>query len=151
MGDKIAQLQRAATAIDSLPGTVITARSRIYRTPPWGMTEQDWFANAALRVETTLSPHALLDACLAIEAQMGRIRTQRWGPRVIDLDVLMHGEAVIHSDTLTLPHPAISERAFVLMPLQDIAPNVQIKGKTPGEWITMHDTTGIEPIADFTA
>ena len=147
IGDKVGTIQNAVEAIDRLPGTRVTRTSAIYRTPPWGITDQDWFANAAIAVDTALSPDETLDACLAIEAAMGRIRRERWGPRVIDLDLLTHGEAVTKSERLTLPHPRISERAFVLIPLRDITPDLRLNGRSIDEMLAMLDSTGIMEMA----
>ena len=147
IGDKIEHLRDAAVAIGALPQTRITARSAIYRTPPWGKTDQDWFANAVISVETALAPRALLDACLTIEIEQGRIRLERWGPRVIDIDVLIHGETRMTTDRLTLPHPAMQERAFVLIPLAEIAPGILLDGKPIAEQIAALDCAGISPIA----
>jgi 2-amino-4-hydroxy-6-hydroxymethyldihydropteridine diphosphokinase len=147
LGDKIANLRAAAGAIAGLPGTRIIARSKIYRTPPWGKTDQDWFANAALAIETSLDPFALLDSCLAIEARLGRVRRERWGPRIIDIDVLTHGEARVASPRLTLPHPAMAERAFVLVPLREIAPHLEPGGVPIDQALAGLDAEGIIPIA----
>lgn len=149
LGDKADHLRRAAAAIAALPGTRIAARSRIYRTPPWGKTDQDWFANAVLAVETSLTPEALLDLCLAIEARLGRERRERWGPRVIDIDLLTHGTATRATSRLTLPHPAMTERAFVLVPLLDVAPGLRIRDRSIADWLAGLDRTGIVPMADF--
>lgn len=146
IGDKAENLRAAAKAIATLPGTTVIATSSVYRTPPWGKTDQDWFANAALAVETVLEPLALLEACLAIEIRLGRVRRERWGPRVIDIDVLLHGETRLTSGRLTLPHPAMAERAFVLIPLREIAPDLVIAGRAIGEVIAGLDSTGIEPM-----
>lgn len=146
IGDKAENLRAARNAIATLPGTTVLATSSVYRTPPWGKTDQDWFANAAIAVETPLAPLALLEACLAIEIQLGRIRRERWGPRVIDIDVLMHGDARLTSERLTLPHPAMAERAFVLIPLREIAPDIAIAGRPIGTVIAGLDSTGIEPM-----
>ena len=151
LGDKVGHLRQAAAAIAQLPQTRILAQSSIYRTPPWGKTDQDWFANAALSVETALSPHALLEAVLEIERRLGRIRRERWGPRIIDIDVLTHGDAVLATDTLTLPHPAMTERAFVLVPLNEIAPDLVIRGKTVRHWLAALDATGITPMVPLAA
>lgn len=147
IADKISHLRLAAEKIGQLPETRIIARSTIWRTPPWGKTDQDWFANAVISVDTALAPLDLLDACLAIEITMGRVRIERWGPRIIDLDLLIHGQAVIRSERLTLPHPAIAQRAFVLMPLAEIAPNIRISGETPAGLLKALDTAGIEKMA----
>lgn len=129
LGDCVANLEGAIRRIEALPGSRLLRCSGFYRTPPWGKLDQPAFLNAALAIETKLEPHALLQACLAIEAEMGRERRERWGPRLIDIDLLTHGNAVIEDEVLTLPHPAITARAFVLIPLRDIAPTLQLKGE----------------------
>lgn len=149
IGDKAANLRAAAAMIDALRGTRITGKSTIYRTPPWGKTDQDWFANAVIGIETGLAPLALLDACLDIEIALGRIRRERWGPRVIDIDLLLHGASAMRTDRLTLPHPAMAERAFVLAPLREIAPDLLIRDETIPALLARLDTTGIEAMATF--
>ena len=150
LGDKVDALRRARNALLRLPDTHEAARSAIYRTPPWGVTEQDWFANAVLAVETGLEPEALLDSALAIEAAMGRERRERWGPRVIDIDLLFVGQERRVGPRLILPHPAIAERAFVLVPLMEIAPpGFALDGKTLGEHLARLERRGIEPYARF--
>ena len=144
IADKISHLRLAAEKIGQLPETKIVARSTIWRTPPWGKLDQDWFANAVVNVDTALEPLELLDACLGIEAAMGRVRVERWGPRIIDLNLLIHGAASIRTERLTLPHPAIHQRAFVLMPLGEIAPDIRIGGKTPADLLATLDIAGIE-------
>lgn len=118
------QIGLALRALSSLPCTRVLRTSSLYRTPPWGDLDQPDFINAVTRLETSLEPLALLDALLAIELQMGRVRTRRYGPRVIDLDLLMHGDAVVDSPRLLLPHPRMQERAFVMWPLAEIAPDL---------------------------
>jgi 2-amino-4-hydroxy-6-hydroxymethyldihydropteridine diphosphokinase len=149
LGDKLANLRAAVRAIEALPMTRVLAKSPVYRTPPWGKTDQDWFANAAIRIETGLEPQPLLEAVLGIEQELGRIRRERWGPRVIDIDVLAYDSVTLATATLTLPHPAMAERAFVLMPLQSIAPDFKIAGKPISEVLSRLDCTGIKPIADL--
>ena len=100
----------------------VVAHSRVWRTPPWGKTDQPDFLNMAARVETDLSPHALLDLCLDLERRAGRVRAERWGPRTLDLDVIAFADARICDERLVLPHPRARERAFVLAPLAEIAP-----------------------------
>lgn len=147
IGDKVGNLRAAVEAIAALPETRVTARSSAYRTPPWGKTDQDWFANAVIAVETGLAPLALLEACLAIEVRLGRIRRERWGPRLIDIDLLRHGRSARTSEYLTLPHPAMHERAFVLIPLQEIAPRIKVAGQPINTLLAGLDTAGIEPMA----
>ena len=100
----------------------VTARSSLYRTAPWGVSEQPDFINAAALLETPLGPHALLGALKALEAELGRVTTYRWGPRVIDLDILAYDDVELDDPTLTLPHPRLAERAFALAPLAEIEP-----------------------------
>jgi 2-amino-4-hydroxy-6-hydroxymethyldihydropteridine diphosphokinase len=113
-----------------LPQTAVTARSRIYRTPPWGVTDQPDFLNAVVALETPLPPHDLLNALLGIERAAGRQRNgERWGPRTLDLDLLHVAGQTINDERLTLPHPHIADRAFVLLPLNDVAPELDIPGQ----------------------
>jgi 2-amino-4-hydroxy-6-hydroxymethyldihydropteridine diphosphokinase len=123
-----AQVARAFDALARLPDTRLVARSRLYVTQPFGPVAQDDFINAAAGLLTQLPPHALLEALRAIETSQGRVRTQRWGPRTLDLDLLVHGRARLADDVLTLPHPGIVERNFVLYPLADIAPQLDVPG-----------------------
>jgi len=126
------QLQRAFEHIDAIPATRLRRRSRLFRTPPWGGIVQPDFVNAVAEVETGLGARALLDALLAIERQHGRVRNhERWGPRVLDLDLLMYGSVRLHEEGLELPHPHLHERAFVLVPLADIDPAITIPGHGP--------------------
>lgn len=130
LGDPRQQVLDALGALARLPETRLLARSRLYRTPPWGVLEQPAFVNAAALLETDLSPHALLDALLAVEQVAGRVRDgERWGPRTLDLD-LLHMPGVDMDDArLTLPHPRIAERAFVLLPLNDLDPMLELPGQ----------------------
>ena len=147
IGDKAATLAEAIARLAVTPGIRITARSSDYRTPPWGDTDQDWFLNAAVAVDTTLSPHALLEAGLAIETALGRVRERRWGPRVIDIDVLFYEGAAVADERLVLPHRFVRERAFVLMPLAEIAPDLMIGPETVVQALAKLDRTGIERVA----
>jgi 2-amino-4-hydroxy-6-hydroxymethyldihydropteridine diphosphokinase len=106
------------------------AVSSLYATAPVGREDQPEFLNAAVEIRTTLPPRELLTACLRIEAELGRIRTERWGPRTIDIDVLLYGDRRLAEDGLTLPHPRMQERAFVLAPLAEIAPGLLLDGTT---------------------
>jgi 2-amino-4-hydroxy-6-hydroxymethyldihydropteridine diphosphokinase len=146
IGDKAAMLDAAVAGLAARPGLRVTARSADYRTPPWGDTDQDWFLNGALGVETALDPHALLDACLDVERALGRVRERRWGPRVIDIDVLFYEGAAVSDERLILPHRFVRERAFVLVPLAEIAPDLVIGGETVTEALARLDRGGIEPV-----
>lgn len=143
IGDKAAILAESVARLAVTPGIRITARSSDYRTPPWGDTDQDWFLNAAVAVDTTLTPHALLEAGLAIETALGRVRERRWGPRVIDIDVLSYDGAAVSDERLVLPHRFVRERAFVLVPLAEIAPDLMIGPETVTQALAKLDTTGI--------
>ena len=120
LGNLEQNLNNAVAALDRVPGVQVTARSKRYKTEPVGYTEQPDFLNAAVRVETTRSPEALLGACLGIEAAMGRVRTVKNGPRVLDLDLLLYENETRSTAELILPHPRMLERTFVLQPLCDI-------------------------------
>lgn len=130
LGDAVGTLRAALAAIGQLPGTALAAASPLYVTAAWGVQAQPDFINAAARVETTLAATALLEALLEIERQFGRDRSreQRWGPRTLDLDLLLYGEAVIDLPGLQVPHPRLHERAFALVPLADVAPDLRIAG-----------------------
>jgi 2-amino-4-hydroxy-6-hydroxymethyldihydropteridine diphosphokinase len=127
IGDKRGAVAEAIARLES-GGIRVLQRSSDYRTEPWGLKEQDWFVNACVIIETALSPQALLDLCLVIERAMGRIRELKWGPRIIDIDILAYDEVALDTPTLTLPHPHLFERAFVLVPLAEIAPDLVIGG-----------------------
>ncbi len=133
VGDKVASLRRALRAIASEPEIELTAVSRFYRTPPWGKTDQDWFVNACALGRTSLEPRALLERVKALEVELGRAPTERWGPRVIDIDLIAYDEVTLKSERLTLPHPELFNRAFVLVPLAEIAPDLVIAGVRVGE------------------
>lgn len=127
--DPRAQVLRGFDALDGLPDSKLVARSRLYRSAPWGVVDQPAFVNAAAGIETGLSPRELLDALLAIERDAGRERGgARWGPRILDLDLLLYDALILREDGLTLPHPQLHERAFVLLPLADIAPDFVVPG-----------------------
>lgn len=128
LGDRQAHLDAALDAIAALPGTRILRVSRYVQTDPVGPIPQGRYLNAAAIVETALPPRALLESLLAIEHARGRDRAAapRWGPRTLDLDLLLYGNAVIDEPGLTVPHPRLHERAFVLEPLAEIAPNFPV-------------------------
>ncbi|MGL5446047.1 MAG: 2-amino-4-hydroxy-6-hydroxymethyldihydropteridine diphosphokinase [Rhabdaerophilum sp.] len=149
LGDRVEALREATRRIGALPETIVVARSAIYETPPWGKTDQAAFLNAAITVRTALKPEALLDACLGIEIAMGRVRRERWGPRLIDIDLLTHGKTRMKSERLTLPHPAMAQRAFVLVPLLEIAPDFRIGREKAKTVLTRLDRTGIVPVGQL--
>ena len=129
LNDPAAQVEYALDELDRLPVTRLVARSSLYASAPVGHVDQPDFVNAVAQVETALSPRALLAALLDIEHRHGRTRSFRNAPRTLDLDLLLYGDARFHEDGLTLPHPRMHERAFVLQPLLEIAPDVTIPGR----------------------
>jgi len=129
LDDPRAQVERALAALDQLPQTRCVLRSSLYRSRPFGPVEQPDFVNAVAGLLTTLEPATLLASLQALETSLGRERpVVRWGPRRIDLDLLVHGSARITQPGLELPHPGIAERAFVLAPLAEIAPDLDVPG-----------------------
>ncbi|OOG45811.1 2-amino-4-hydroxy-6-hydroxymethyldihydropteridine diphosphokinase [Rhodanobacter sp. C01] len=147
LGDSQWQVIDAMRALARLPDTRLLKRSSLYRTPPWGILEQPPFVNAAVQMDTALSPHGLLDALLDIEQRAGRVRAERNGPRMLDLD-LLHVDGVQLDDArLTLPHPRMAERAFVLLPLHDIAPALHLPGQgVVAELLARLDLAGCEKL-----
>ena len=133
VGDKTLSLRRALRAIAGEPGIELTAVSRLYRTAPWGKKDQDWFVNACALGLTRLAPEALLERMKALEVDLGRVSTERWGPRVIDIDLVAYDDISLRSEKLTLPHPELFNRAFVLVPLAEIAPDLIIAGVRVGD------------------
>jgi 2-amino-4-hydroxy-6-hydroxymethyldihydropteridine diphosphokinase len=126
--DPVAQVTRAFDALAVLDGTRLVARSHLYRSAPMGPADQPDYVNAAAGLLTRLSPSGLLEALQSIEAAQGRRRDRRWGPRTLDLDLLVFGAERLDTPALRLPHPGIAERAFVLHPLADIAPDLYVPG-----------------------
>jgi len=133
VGDKVMSLRRALRAVSAEPGVELAAVSRLYRTAPWGKTDQDWFVNACALGWTRLAPEALLERMKALEVELGRVSTERWGPRLIDIDLIAYDNVALTSERLTLPHPGLFDRAFVLVPLAEIAPDLAIAGVRVGD------------------
>ena len=137
LNDPAAQVEYALAELDRLPGTRLRARSSLYASAPVGYVDQPDFINAVAQVDTELAPRALLDALLEIEHRHGRERSFRNAPRTLDLDLLLYGNAHFHEEGLTLPHPRMCERAFVLLPLLEIAPDTLIPGRgRAADWIS---------------
>jgi 2-amino-4-hydroxy-6-hydroxymethyldihydropteridine diphosphokinase len=149
IGDVRSSFDTAVAMLCSGDGVRVTARSSDYRTPPWGVTDQPAFINAVIAVSTKLAPHALLARALDVERALGRDRSKerRWGPRLIDIDILAYDDLVLADPDLTLPHPRLFERAFALAPLAEIAPDRAIAGKRVSEALAGLDTAGIEKLA----
>jgi 2-amino-4-hydroxy-6-hydroxymethyldihydropteridine diphosphokinase len=146
LGDKRGAIAQALRRLEGMPDLTVVARSTDYRTPPWGDTDQDWFVNACAAVETGLSPQALLRACLSVEESLGRVRTRKWGPRIIDIDLIDYGGRTIRDEALTLPHPFALQRPFVLVPLAEIAPDLELGGVSVRTALGRLDASGIVPL-----
>lgn len=129
-GDKIATIKTALDELHSSSGLFITKASSFYRTKPWGLSDQDWFVNICALGETSLSPQQLLTTTQTVERKLGRSKTVRWGPRIIDIDILLYAEELINDENLTIPHPEMHKRAFVLLPLTAISTGYSVRGNT---------------------
>ena len=151
VGEAATTIATAARALDDLPRTRLLRLSRLYRTPAWGMREQPDFINGVAMVETMLAPLELLDALLDLERRFGRTRaadgSDRWGPRVLDLDILLHGDTQLDLPGLSIPHPRLHERAFALVPLLEVAPDAVIPGVGEARSVLAAlETDGIEAL-----
>lgn len=149
VGDVEDTMMEALMAIDGLPQTSIRAQSRLYRSPPWGRTDQDDFINAVIELRTRLAARVLLDYLLEVETRFGRVRGEddKWGPRTLDLDLLIFGEESLDLPGMHVPHPRMHERAFVLVPLAEIAATLEIPGRGQvSDLLAAIDSSGIEAI-----
>jgi len=144
VGDVAAAFVEALARLGAAQGVTLAAQSSVYRTPPWGKLDQPDFLNMAALVETTLAARALLALCLEVERGLGRKRRERWGPRLIDIDILTFGDATIDEPNLKVPHPRLTERAFALAPLAEIAPQLMVGGRTVADWLTRVERAGVE-------
>lgn len=143
LGNREEALREAVRRIGAAKNVELTAVSSVYETEPWGKTDQPRFLNLAVAVETTLSPEALLALAQQIENELGRVRHERWGTRTIDIDILCFEGVERNTLELTLPHPYMTERAFVLVPLAEIAPALTVRGKTVEMWRQAAEDQGI--------
>ena len=125
-GDRVALLNAALERLEASGRVRVTKRSSLYETAPVGLTEQPWFVNLAAEVETDLDPQDLLEVVLAAERDLGRVRTKRWGPRTVDIDILLYDDVQVDTPVLAIPHPEIVRRRFVLEPLLEIAPDAAL-------------------------
>jgi 2-amino-4-hydroxy-6-hydroxymethyldihydropteridine diphosphokinase len=148
VGDVRATLSEAIALFADGKDVTLIARSSDYRTPPWGVTDQPPFVNACIAVDTRLSPRGLLDRAQEVERTFGRDRHRetRWGPRTLDIDILAYDEVTLDDPMLILPHPRLFERAFVLVPLTEIAPDFSIGGRSLREALDRLDRSGIEKL-----
>jgi 2-amino-4-hydroxy-6-hydroxymethyldihydropteridine diphosphokinase len=148
VGDVRATFDRAIQMLCADKAVRLVARSSDYRTPPWGVTDQPPFVNAVIAVATSLGPRDLFMRAVAIERALGRerVKERRWGPRAIDIDVLAYDDVVMHDPDLTLPHPRLFDRGFVLMPLAEIASDRIIAGICVSDALARADVSGIEKL-----
>lgn len=144
-GDRLANLLAAIAAL--APEVLVTRQSPVYSTPPWGYTDQPDFLNLVVEGTTTLTPQALLRTVKSLEKKIGRTATFRWGPREIDVDILLYNQTIVSAGELEIPHPRLHERAFVLVPLSDLTPNLihPKLGKRVSELLAEIDKSGITP------
>lgn len=148
IGDRVGNIEEAIGRLTADGAIKLVARSRFYRTAPWGVTDQDWFVNACIAIKTDVSARELLARCQAVENGMARVRIQRWGPRNIDVDILTFRDQKIDEPDLVVPHPRIAERAFVLVPLKDVAPDLKIAGASLDEMVSRLDASDVQPLSE---
>jgi 2-amino-4-hydroxy-6-hydroxymethyldihydropteridine diphosphokinase len=147
LGDRTGMIQAAIAALQDRPDIEVISVSPAYSTPPWGLEDQPDFINSCAVIETSLEPEALLGICKGVEKALGRRAGVRWGPRLIDIDVLWMDGVALNLPTLALPHPRMLERAFVLVPLAQIMPDLRIEGRTIKEHADVIDTKGVIQVA----
>jgi 2-amino-4-hydroxy-6-hydroxymethyldihydropteridine diphosphokinase len=147
LGDRLANLRAALAALRASPGIRLLAQSRIYETPAWGYEDQPAFLNMVVQAETDLEPRLLLTRLKSLEVDLGRTPTFHWGPRLIDIDILFYGDLVLNTPELVIPHPRLQERAFVLVPLADLAPDLlhPVLHQTVAQLLASVDTSAIIP------
>lgn len=143
IGDPAAAMAAALRALDGDSRVEVVAVSSLYRTPPWGVTDQPDFLNAVAAIDARIGARDLLELCLHVEASLKRVRDIRWGPRLIDIDILLFGEAKIDEEGLHVPHPRMLERAFVMLPLAEIGADIIVDGRPVAEWAQELDAEGI--------
>ena len=148
IGDSRKNLAAAIERLAADPRIRVEQVSALYLTPPWGKIDQPAFLNAAVRIDTALPPRPLLDAILGIELEFGRQRLERWGPRQIDIDILLFGAVEMDEPGLHIPHPRLKERAFALMPLIDVLPDAVISGRPARDWLALASSSGIQRLAE---
>lgn len=146
LGDKRAHLAAALAALGRVPGLEVRRVAGFYRTAPLGPATQDWFLNTVAEIATELAPASLLEHCQAVEASLGRVRHERWGPRTIDIDVLWLENFNAATPGLTVPHPGAHLRSFVLAPWNELAPELQLQGHPLAYWLQRADPLGLAEV-----
>lgn len=146
IGDRIGYLRRALAALEEQPKIRLAAVSSVYETKPVGFTNQADFINIVIAIDTSLEPDVLLDVTQHIEQMLHRKRDIRWGPRTLDIDIILYGEAVVTETELTIPHPRMVERAFVLVPLMELAPHLVVPGTGKSVSQLMENVAGKEGV-----
>ncbi len=141
IGNRMRNIVRASYLIDKVKGIKLLQSSAIYESKPWGYTNQKEFYNAVVKIETRLKPHALLKICKKIERKMGRIKRFKWGPRIMDIDILIYKNIKKNTKELTIPHKYIKKRVFVLVPLAEIDRNVRLNGQRLNYFVDRLDET----------
>lgn len=150
IGDRTQHLVQACATLNQQMDITLQAVSSLYKTAPVGVTEQDWFLNAVARLDTTLSPTALLNVTQSTEQRLGRVPTFRWGPRCIDIDILLYDDVEVRTPDLTIPHALLHERAFVLIPLHELAPDLSLpSGASVRDLLTALSTDGVQRLYPF--
>lgn len=147
IGDSRTLIADALRRLSENPGISVERVSPLYLTPPWGKVDQPAFLNAAALIDTTLAPRALLRAILDIERSLGRERTERWGPRRIDIDILIFDDLELDEPGLHVPHRQLHERAFALTPLIDVMPDAEFRGRRADAWLSDLDASGMMQLA----
>jgi 2-amino-4-hydroxy-6-hydroxymethyldihydropteridine diphosphokinase len=147
LGDPARAMGEALRLLDADDQTEIVAVSSLYRTPPWGKLDQPDFLNIAAEIRTSREPRAFLELCLEAERRLKRERRERWGPRLIDIDILLFGDRKVSEAGLEIPHPRMAARAFVLVPLAEIAPELQLDGTPIAKHLRALDQAGIRKVA----
>lgn len=140
-------IQHAIGEFERIKDTTLVAASSLYQTKAWGIVSQDDFINAVVKLKTILSANELFDALMAMEQAHGRVRKEKWGPRTLDCDLLLYSQHQISSEILTVPHPGVTSRATVLIPLAEIAPTLVILGKPISYYLQLCDKSGVKKLS----
>jgi len=146
IGDRQDNLNQAVAILRSTEGIEVTGVSSFYETDPWGFEDQEAFLNIAVEVMTSLKPLELLKSCQYVESELKRVRLVHWGPRTIDVDILTYDDYTSQSAELTVPHPRMTQRGFVLVPLAELAPELVVNNRTVSEWLIEVGQEGIRKI-----